>query len=738
MTRKYTLPLLLTIVGMHLALGLLYDWATPVLEASDEGLHYGVVQWLARGNGLPVQEPDHPDEQWLQEGSQPPLYYALAARLVSLCDTSDAKSFIKRNPVARIGITQTHHNISMYRHPLQPAPLAGTLLAIKLARWFSLAISGLTIYVTTLIAGRLFPNHDAVKLLAAALVAFNPMALFINASVNNDNLLMLLSTVALLATLHFMQPAVRHYPAKAIGLGLLLGLAALTKVSGLVLWPIAASGIAWGAWRGRDMRRFMVSGLLIGTVALGVSGWWFWRNYQLYGDLLGLETMVAIAGPRQPAITVFRLIQSEFQGFWLSFWGVFGGFNVLPARWVFWFFDALTLWSLTGLAWWAASRRRLPARFPELLLCGLFVVSTLAGVIRWTLQTPASQGRLMFGAIAPISIAMAAGLLALFKPRLRNGVALALIGALILVALLVPVCYIAPRYAPPPSITESELPANLQPVHATVAGQFELIGYTFDETVRVPTENQTVTLYWRALAPMSSDYGLVLYSFVRDRVELDKIDTWPGGGNAPTSQWDPGLILADTYQLPITSNVPVPSLLYLQLGVWEERPTHTIPLTLAPDATQETVVLTVGSVAPAESPSFTPAIASGSTLGDGVTLLGVDVEDGGIVTLYWRTDQPIAKDYTVFLHVVEENGAVAAQADGRPDNGHWPTNAWVTGHTFADAHDIAAFDELNPGNYSLLVGLYDPNDSAGRLPAFRPDGTRWPNDAIHIDDAVAR
>jgi 4-amino-4-deoxy-L-arabinose transferase-like glycosyltransferase len=190
-----------------------------------------------------------------------------------------------------------------------------------------------------------FPGQTVLALLAASLVAFNPMALFINASVNNDNLLMLLSTASLCAIVVFMRPQVPQYGWKAAGLGILLGLAALTKVSGLVLWPAAAVGVALGAWRGRDWRRLLIAGVIIAAMAIMVSGWWYWRNQQLYGEWLGLKTMIAMAGPRAPAIRVIDLLRTEWYGFFLSYWGVFGVFTILPADWVFGFYFVLTLWS---------------------------------------------------------------------------------------------------------------------------------------------------------------------------------------------------------------------------------------------------------------------------------------------------------------------------------------------------------------------------------------------------------
>ena len=65
-----------------------YALATPVFEKNDEQYHFAFARQLALGGGLPVQAPGRATP-WEQEGSQPPLYYMLAAPLVALFDTSD-------------------------------------------------------------------------------------------------------------------------------------------------------------------------------------------------------------------------------------------------------------------------------------------------------------------------------------------------------------------------------------------------------------------------------------------------------------------------------------------------------------------------------------------------------------------------------------------------------------------------------------------------------------------------
>ncbi len=749
---------LAVIIGLHLLLGPIYDWATPIFEASDEGAHYAVIHWLAQGRALPVQAPGAPEKPWAQEGSQPPLYYYLGAGLTFWVDTRDFDQVLIRNPLSRVGIPGTTHNVNLYRHPISPAPLRGAALAVKLVRWFSLVLSSVTIYLTAQLARRIFPEREGLALLAAALVAFNPMALFVNASVNNDNLLMLLSTAALIVTVDFMQASPpspddngrrvsrstlggaqrgrRSGWGGEVGLGLLLGLAALTKVSGLVLWPIAALGLGWGVWRSKlPITNYLLSLLVVFGPALLVSGGWFWRNHVLYGEWLGLNTMVAVAGPRVPPITLLALIQREWYGFYLSYWGIFGTFTILLPTWARFFFGALTLWALAG-GLWALFRLRAWPR-PELLLLGFFCALTCVGLVRWTLQTFASQGRLMFGAIAPLSIFMALGLFAPLdrlasRGRLRFDIWSLKFGIfpLALAAAIIPLTDIAPRYAPPRLLAQTDLPKAMRAVQAVFGGAIELIGYTADDTPRKPGESQPVTLYWRALKPMAADYALALHLLGRGTAEVGKIDTWPGGGNAPTSQWTPGAIFADPYRLPIDPQTDAPSVLELDLAIWNGDPANTLPITAPSGDPLPSVKLAVGRVVPPAPPHFSPMITEGSTFEHGIKLLGVDVEPGGAVTLYWQTDGSIPGDYTVFLHLLAD-GVLLTQADAPPLAGDWLTSAWVPGQPFADRRQFELPPEMPPGPYALRLGFYDPSTNA-RLTAFRTEGAEWPDDMVIV------
>jgi mannosyltransferase len=124
-------------------------------------------------------------------------------------------------------------------------------------------------------------------------------------------------------------------------------------------------------------------------------------------------------------------------------------------------------------------------------------------------------------------------------------------------------------------------------------------------------------------------------------------------------------------------------------------------------------VIETGNLAFAESVTL-----EGYTLGDG------ELRPGQILplTLYWRTDVPLDARYKVFLHLVDENGELVAQRDSEPGGGLVLTPTWPEGETIRDNHGLYLPEDLEPGTYTLLLGLYPLGDPLKRLPVNTPDG----------------
>ncbi|MBN1815607.1 MAG: DUF2029 domain-containing protein [Anaerolineae bacterium] len=105
------------------------------------------------------------------------------------------------------------------------------------------------------------------------------------------------------------------------------------------------------------------------------------------------------------------------------------------------------------------------------------------------------------------------------------------------------------------------------------------------------------------------------------------------------------------------------------------------------------------------------------------------------VALLWECDGAVPEDYHVFVHLADEENHLWGQHDGAPGMGERPTSQWAVGQRVFDTHPIEIDQDAPPGKYRLFVGLYSW-PSLERLPAFLPDGSRWPDDRVLLGDVL--
>jgi hypothetical protein len=101
-----------------------------------------------------------------------------------------------------------------------------------------------------------------------------------------------------------------------------------------------------------------------------------------------------------------------------------------------------------------------------------------------------------------------------------------------------------------------------------------------------------------------------------------------------------------------------------------------------------------------------------ANLGGQVRLLGHNIESGfrpgdGIhLILFWNALREMEKDYTVFVHLVDEGGNIGGQKDNPPVDGFYPTTQWEEGEIVRDQYDLIISSDAQPGDYWLEVGMY--------------------------------
>ncbi|NLV73514.1 MAG: DUF2142 domain-containing protein [Chloroflexi bacterium] len=711
------------IVLAYLALGVLFAFSSPPFEVSDELRHFAFVEHLARGSRLPVQRAGA-DALWEQEGSQPPLYYYLASRVVRAFDTRDFEQLVRLNPHARIGIPLAADNKNMVVHPPAGYTTSGTLNALHVLRVFGVLLGAGTLYAAYRAVRLVITNRPWLRLAVVGLIAFNPMFLFISASVNNDNLLNLWAALAFWLSLRLITRSIswRWLPA----VGVLLGLAALTKLSGLTLAPLVWLAVLLGellrgshvGWRARIRQVIwpaVRAGLLLAVPVMLIGGWWYWRNWQLYGDPTGLNAMLSIVGGRTIPVTSLADLIGEFRGLRYSYWGLFGAVNILmQPTIVYRLLDLLSVAAGASLVWQLAVRwrRGLNLRAWQGLFALVWIIAYAVSLLRWASLTMASQGRLLFGALPAASLLLMLGLGGIPVRPLQRVLPGVLLGVLLALAVSSP-WVIRAEYRPAPLITRDQIPADAQAYGTEYAGMMRLLATQLGVRSVSPGESVPIDLYWEVLAPMPRDYSIYLHAAGEGQVTLGQYDSYPGGGTRPTSSLAAGDILHDRYWLPISATLEQPIAAWISVGLYDLETMDKLPVVdPAGQAVGWPVIGRVRIAVPTSPPQ--PQAELNANLNNAVELVGLDlpaetVEAGGLLpfTLYWHVLRELPDDLTLFVHLVDTEGANHGSGDAPPLSGAYPTSFWAPGDWLRDPHTCQIEAEAAPGEYWLVVGLYN-------------------------------
>lgn len=127
-----------------------------------------------------------------------------------------------------------------------------------------------------------------------------------------------------------------------------------------------------------------------------------------------------------------------------------------------------------------------------------------------------------------------------------------------------------------------------------------------------------------------------------------------------------------------------------------------------------------GAVLALDVPAAPPTGEALASFGDGtVELRSVEHRQEGAqlwVTLEWQAAATLDRDWSVFVHLVDDHGVRLAQSDSQPAAGNWPMSLWAPGTRVTDEHslsvDVAALQRTH-----LEVGLYDAS-TGERLAPF--------------------
>ena len=252
-----------------------------------------------------------------------------------------------------------------------------------------------------------------------------------------------------------------------------------------------------------------------------------------------------------------------------------------------------------------------------------------------------------------------------------------------------------------------------------------------------------IDLYWRSdHAGGSRPSAAALPVTLALAGEDSTLPLWEGE-LAPMSDWDPGKEVCRRIRTRIPADAS-PGVYTLRVRLPE------------PDWSADLLEISARpSTRIFEPPTLdvaSPALFSNATGGDGlrpadgdqIRLLGIAASPSASkspasgapesldLTLVWEAISSPRVSYKVFVHLLDENGVIVAQSDATPGSENplgadYPTNRWLAGEFVLDHHQLQLPNDLEPGLYTLVAGLYDPI-SAVRLSGIDEQGQPLPDD----------
>lgn len=720
-------PALWVLLALYLIVASQYFATVPPLEGFDAAAHMNAINYwrqeLTRSPSMDLPTIDTETTAFSYELiTQPPLYYALSALAMNWLPYDEADSYVRESANRYFPGLSTRQSIDL------PGIPRSIEQAMTVARVMALLGGVVTLIATWLWIHSAFfdvvpwdyRQRIGIPLAVTAVVAFNPLFLFITTSITNDAW----AIAGTILVVWLMTAAANRHAQRWwiwFGIGMVAGGLALTKYNGLLV-AVPALVILLQAGSFQHRRRFFRVALLLFGGAIFVAGGWYGRNLWLYGAPVPFTTMRAVITTlERPTLMtpteVWEILPFIFYSYWGLFvaifaperfftvvqWAVFVGVIGLPFGFYrLGFHQGGQEKALTRVLWLA------------LIWFGLNLVS-MVNYMR--LISYGEQARFLLPAGPAIALLLVCGWQAWIPKRVAPFVRWSVLPAMLLLAIwplsTLRTAYTIPTLSLAPTVTPT------RPVNAHFIGGVELVGYDMPAGAALaPGEALPVTLYFTAQQPVTDDYTLFVHLVDQDDQLIYQYDGVPFSGRHPTRQWQPGTIFADSYELTrppeLTDHMLRGQLATLIVGFYRyEDPTARLAVyDEAGNAIGDRLVLGTVRLLSAEQTPVSPLPTDMPPLAvwaSGIELVQATVpESDGVaspptpIELTWRTRALLSQDYTVFLQFLDGEGNVVAQIDQQPKAGDAPTSTWLVNEPILDRYTLTP----PPTWTQLIVGLY--------------------------------
>jgi len=334
-----------------------------------------------------------------------------------------------------------------------------------------------------------------------------------------------------------------------------------------------------------------------------------------------------------------------------------------------------------------------------------------------------------------VTAAMALGmLLSRTEPVKLPKLSISLVGAY---ALLGVVMFLGNYFPRPRFMPSAKLPDGFIATDLQFGDSIHLRGYQLSSDTFYADDWLIAKLVWQVDSTPDEDYSVFLSLLEDDGERLGQKDLVVGTVShpwTPMTEWPNGAVFIEEVAIPLDTPDEVVSSPTLWVGLYNKQTLQRLPITDGAGSVFSNKAAALGEVRVIEEqpqPANTPAQPTAIWFSDAVELYGFTLDPPSAnpgqmldVTLYWAVDAPLPVNASVFVHIIDETGSLVAQSDGAPLGGLLPTTLWRSGDRWEDTYSIMLPEDLDAGDYDLVVGTYDwttgirvPVTDPGNLPA---------------------
>jgi hypothetical protein len=352
--------------------------------------------------------------------------------------------------------------------------------------------------------------------------------------------------------------------------------------------------------------------------------------------------------------------------------------------------------------------------YQPIALSLLWIIITFVALLRWTSSTPASQGRLVFGAISSLMVWFAVSLLWWIPEKWRGWIVGFWVVCFAIIAALQPFTTIASAYALPDAIEPTSEP---QAVFTFDDSQIAVYATHILTPQAYPDSYIEITVDFGTLTSFDRNWSIFVHLVTEENIIIGQRDVYPARGLLATSDLQAGYSWRNPIAIYIPKTAYTPNMVEVRLGLYDYATGQRMTLenraeTLALGQV-ELIPQTISEIPNPQSINF----------GNRIALVGYDINtlnpmqgEPLELMLYWQALAPIENDYVVFANIIDPATLTKyAESNAMPVQWTRPTTTWTVGEIIEDEHILTISENAVSGVYPIEVGLYLQQEGYPRL-----------------------